>query len=140
MKTGMMAGVVLIAFLQCGCVIHRQTQPEVAGRLVDSAGKPVAGASVMLTSGAETPVTTVSDKEGRFTFQPQHEWAFFLPIGPVDWFYHTSLRANANGREYEADTGGSVGGPFGLEDKTLTVVCAIPDEPGKMDCQLGPQG
>ena len=44
MKAGMMAGVMAIALLQSGCVVHHQIQPEVAGQLVDSTGKPVQGA------------------------------------------------------------------------------------------------
>ncbi|MES0264295.1 carboxypeptidase-like regulatory domain-containing protein [Citrobacter sedlakii] len=137
MKAGMLAGIIAIALLQSGCMIHRQTQPEVEGRLIDSAGKPVSGATVVLASHAEKPVTTLSDKEGRFAFPPQHEWAFFLPIGPMDWFYATSLQVNANGKAYEAETGGGVGGPFELEGDVLKVVCRVPDTSGEMACSFG---
>ena len=137
MKAGMMAGAIVIALLQSGCVIHRQTQPEVEGRLIDSGGRPVTHARLTLVGTADKPDETLSDNDGRFAFQPQHEWIFFLPIGPMDWFYHSLLRANANGNVYEGNLGGGPGGPFALEDKVIKVVCTVPDEPGEMICRYG---
>ncbi len=132
MKTGKIAGVMLIALTLCGCIMHRQTQPEVAGRLIDRTGKPVPGAKITLENEQ-----TLSDDKGRFGFQRQHEWIFFLPIGPMDWMYHTSLEMSTNGKEYEAELGGGFGGPHELEGKTYNVICILPDLPGKARCQSG---
>ena len=132
MKPGKIAGAMLIALALSSCIMHRQTQPEVEGCLIDRTGKPVPGAKITLEREQ-----TLSDDKGRFGFQGQHEWIFFLPIGPMDWMYHTSLQMSANGKEYEAESGGGPGGPHELEGKAYNVICTLPDLPGKARCQSG---
>ena len=132
MKIRKLTGTMLIGLMLCGCVMHRQTQPEVEGRLIDSAGKPVSGAKITLEREQ-----TLSDDNGRFAFQSQHEWIFFLPIGPMDWIYHTPLQISVNGKEYDAEAGGGLGGPHNLEGKVYKVICTLPDLPGEARCQSG---
>ena len=67
MKPGKIAGAMLIALTLSSCIMHRQTQPEVEGRLIDRTGKPVPGAKITLEREQ-----TLSDDKGRFGFQGQH--------------------------------------------------------------------
>lgn len=133
MKAGMMAGVITIALLQSGCVVHHQIQPEVAGRLVGSTGKPVQDAQLTLVSSGKSAQTR-SDGDGRFTFPAAYKWTFFVPIGPVDWYFRSALHVSANGKDYETDLGGAFGGPYALEGRKFNVTCTLPDKPGEVSC------
>lgn len=134
MKAGIMAGVMAIALLQSGCVVHHQILPEVGGQLVNNAGNPVSGAELTLVSTEES-IQTYSDDNGRFAFQPAYKWTFFLPVGPMDWYFHTSLHVSMNGKDYETELGGAFGGPHALEGRKFNVTCTLPDKPGEVTCQ-----
>ncbi|POT56770.1 carboxypeptidase regulatory-like domain-containing protein [Citrobacter amalonaticus] len=123
-RTG--AAVVLIALLQSGCVAYHQTQPAVEGRLTDNGGKPVQGAEITLESNAPS-VSTVSDRDGFFSFPNKYEWTFFLPIGPMDWIYRSTLRISAEGKTYEARLGGRFGGVYAADGEAYRVICTLPD-------------
>lgn len=87
-----------------------QLQPfgTLTGRLVDAAGKPIAGASVIVmvkqnmkhmafhTAMREQPFTT--DKDGRFTLE--------LPTGPVEYVLAFSLKNKYLDTGYRPDTKG----------------------------------
>ena len=58
-----------------GCVTRYQSQPEVNGQLLDNAGNPIAGAQITLTGSGDS-ADTLSDSDGRFSFNKAHKWAF----------------------------------------------------------------
>lgn len=116
----------LTVLLQSGCVAYHQTQPAVEGRLTDSTGQPVQGADITLDSNA-SPVSTVSNRDGFFSFPDKYEWTFFLPIGPVDWIYRSALRISFEGKAYEAQLGGRFGGVYEANGEAYSVICTLPD-------------
>lgn len=120
------SAVLLTVILQSGCVAHHQTQPAVQGRLTDCAGQPVQGAEITLNSNA-SPVSTVSDRDGFFSFPDKYEWTFFLPIGPMDWIYRSALHISAEGDSYEVELGGRLGGVHAADGEAYRVTCSLPD-------------
>ena len=72
MKPGKIAGAMLIALTLSSCIMHRQTQPEVEGRLIDRTGKPVPGAKITLEREQ-----TLSDDRGVLVFRASMSGSFF---------------------------------------------------------------
>lgn len=124
--------VTLLVLLQSGCVAYTQSQPAIEGRLLDSTGKPVPAANITLKS-FRPRATTVTDSEGFFAFAGEHEWSFFLPIGPADKVNLFSLLISAQGQQYDVLLFQKLSGPYGLGLTELGVLCTLPQE------QLSPE-
>ncbi len=99
-------GVASLAATVGGCVIlplpHRvRVQPEVKGRVLDTAGNPVSGVPLYLRSvGPERGVT--SDADGYFEIPAEwrwHLWGFVLFGLPLDVACHDDLVVNGKGPE-----------------------------------------
>ncbi len=125
MTTRFWQGVALLALLQSGCVAYTQSEPALEGRLLDSTGKPVPAANIMLKSYRPGP-STVTDSEGFFAFEGEHEWSFFLPIGPIDKMNMTQLNISARGQEYDVVLSYGLSGPYGSSPSEVGVLCTLP--------------
>ncbi|HEP1064320.1 TPA: carboxypeptidase regulatory-like domain-containing protein [Klebsiella aerogenes] len=108
-----------------GCVTRYQSQPEVNGQLLDNAGKPIAGAKITLTSSGDS-ADTLSDSDGRFSFNKAHKWAFYLPIGPIDWMHRAELHFTTPHGEYAYLLTSRMGNAHELDGAQYHVRCKIP--------------
>lgn len=113
------------ACLLQGCVTRYQSQPEVTGQLLDSAGRPQAGAQITLT-GSGDAADTLTDADGRFSFNKAHKWAFYLPIGPIDWMHRAELHIRAPGGEYDYLLSSRLGNAHELDGAQYHVQCKLP--------------
>lgn len=125
MTTRFWPAIVMMALLQSGCVARTQSQPAVEARLLDSSGNPVSGAEITLKSNGPD-ARTVSDSNGVFTFSGEHEWSFFLPIGPIDKVNISRLLITAQGQHYDELLSYRLSGPFGGGPAEMSVVCTLP--------------
>lgn len=125
MTTRFWPGIALLALLQSGCVAYTQSQPALEGRLLDSSGKPVSAANIMLKSH-RPEAGIVTDSRGFFAFPGEHEWSFFLPIGPIDKMNMTQLNIRAQGQEYEVLLSYGLSGPYGSSPAEVGVLCTLP--------------
>lgn len=132
MATRFWPGVALLALLQSGCVAYTQSEPALEGRLLDSTGKPVPAANIMRKS-YRSGASTVTDSKGFFAFEGEHEWSFFLPIGPIDKINMTQLNISAQGQEYEVLLSYGLSGPYGSSPSEVGVLCTL------AQAQLPPQ-
>lgn len=126
----------LAALLLSGCVAYTQSRPQVEGRLLDSHGQPVAGAEIVLES-YKPLASTVSDSAGRFAFTADHEWSFFLPIGPIDKINMSRLDISARGQRYNVLLSYGLSGPYGSGPAGMRVVCTLPPSQQTPDPQTG---
>lgn len=132
MATRFWPGIALLALLQSGCVAYTQSQPALEGRLLDSMGKAVPGANITLKN-YRPGASTVTDSGGFFAFEGEHEWSFFLPIGPIDKMNMTQLNISAQGQEYEVLLSYGLSGPYWSSPSEVGVLCTLPQ------AQLPPQ-
>jgi len=112
MATRFWPGIALLALLQSGCVAYTQSQPALEGRLVDSSGKPITAATITLKS-YRPGASTVTDSKGFFAFADEHEWSFFLPVGPIDKINLSRLLISAQGQQYDVLLSYGLSGPYG---------------------------
>lgn len=125
MKKSFAPAIVLIALLQSGCVTHYQNQPRVEGRVLDRHGQPLAGVGITLESNAGAS-RIVSDRAGRFSFPAKHEWAFYLPLGPMDWMHRAQLRIQTATRQYDYFIAGGLGNSHVMDGAEFGVICQLP--------------
>ncbi|WP_437890900.1 carboxypeptidase-like regulatory domain-containing protein [Phytobacter sp. V91] len=118
-------GIILLVLLQSGCVAYTQSQPRVEGQLLDSAGNAVTGADITLKSNAPD-ASTITDSNGFFAFPGDHEWSFFLPIGPIDKLNRSQLLIDAQGQHYDILLSSGLSGPYGSGPSEMGVVCRLP--------------
>lgn len=118
-------GIMLLVLLQSGCVAYTQSRPVVEGRLLDSSGNAVPGANITLKSNGPD-ASTVTDSHGFFAFTGDHEWSFFLPIGPIDKVNITRLLIGARGQQYDNLLSYRISGPYGSGPSETGVICTLP--------------
>ena len=126
MATRFWPGVALLALLQSGCVAYTQSQPALEGRLLDSSGKPIPAATITLKSH-RPGASTVTDSKGFFAFVGEHEWSFFLPIGPIDKINLSRLLISAQGQQYDVLLSYGLSGPYGSGPSEVGVLCTLPE-------------
>jgi hypothetical protein len=118
-------GIILLALLQSGCAAYTRSQPVVEGRLLDSDGHAVSGANITLKSNGPA-ASTVTDSNGFFAFTGDHEWSFFLPIGPIDKVNINRLLISAREQHYDVILSYGLSGPYGSGPAEIGVVCTLP--------------
>ena len=118
-------GILVLALLQSGCVAYTQSQPIVEGRLLDSSGNALPGANITLKSNGPD-ASAVTDSKGFFAFTGDHEWSFFLPIGPIDKMNVSRLLIRASGQNYDVLLSSGLSGPYGSGPSEMGVICTLP--------------
>lgn len=115
--------VLLACIVLSGCVpypVHKELQPATRVRVVDPAGRAVAGASVVLLSNAypygreQHRETRTTDATGGASFDGRHEWRvewlaihgsqqFFWNLCVAKPGYTTHLTEHRSGRTFDAE-------------------------------------